>query len=106
MNKLRGRGEGKVALILEEVFKNQIVGAINTYIRVINESNKLNEVGIGKINNEWYSYLEEGGDTFVAILNIDGNEEKFQFKKSEWKTLNANPLANPQLLQLRKKIGI
>jgi hypothetical protein len=95
----------KVAIVLQEVFKGQIIGAINTYIRVVNESDKLNEVGNGRINNEWYSYLEEEGDTFVAILNIDGKEEKFHFKKSEWKTLNVNPLANPQLVQLRKKIG-
>lgn len=93
----------RVKLILEEVFKNKIIGAVNTYIRVINESDKLNEVGNGKINNEWYSYLEDDGDTFVVILNIGGNEEKFRFKKEEWKTLDVNPLINPQLLQLRKR---
>jgi hypothetical protein len=95
-----------MGLILEEVYKNQIVGAINTYIRVINESDIYNEVGINKINNEWYSYLEDNGDTFVAILIIDGKEEKFRFKKHEWRTLNVNPLANPQLLQLKKRMGI
>lgn len=97
------RGNGFMNKILDKVYKNQIVGTINTYIRMINESDKLNENGLGIIENEWYSYLEEDGKTFVAVLKINCQEEKFHFKEGEWKELNVNMFANEQLKKLQRR---
>lgn len=94
-----------MSISLEEIFKNQIVGTINTYIRMINVSERVNNKGPGIIDNEWHSYLEEGGDTFVAILKINNIEEKFYFKEWEWKDLNINMFANEQLKDLQKRFS-
>ncbi|PGZ90951.1 hypothetical protein [Bacillus sp. AFS029533] len=93
-----------MSFISGKIYKNQIVGTINTYIRMINESDKINESGIGIIDNEWYSYLEDGGKTFVAVLIINGKEEKFYFKEKEWKSLDLNMFENKQLQNLQKRI--
>lgn len=92
-----------MSISLDEIYKNQIVGAINTYIRMINESDKLNINGLGIIDNEWHSYLEENGNTFVAILKIKNKEEKLYFKKWEWKGININMFSNEQLQSLLKR---
>lgn len=94
-----------MSISLDEVYKNQIVGTINTYIRMINESDKMNKNGLGIIDNEWYSYLEEDEKTFVAILKIMDNEEKFYFKEWEWKGLNINMFANEQLQRLQRRFN-
>lgn len=94
-----------MSISLEEIFKNQIVGTINTYIRMINDSERMNKKGLGIIDNKWHSYLEEGGDTFVAILKINNIEEKFFFKEWEWKDLNINMFANEQLQDLQKRFS-
>lgn len=90
---------------LEEIYKNQIVGTINTYIRMINDAARVNKKGINIIDNEWHSYLEEGGDTFVAILKINHIEEKFIFKEWEWKHLNINMFVNEQLQELHRRFS-
>ncbi|MEK4382284.1 hypothetical protein NSS70_10555 [Aeribacillus sp. FSL K6-2848] len=84
----------------EEHFRREVIGAINTYIRMINESDKWDPVGLGIIDNVWNSHLEDNGDTFVATLNIKGNKEKIYFKKDDWKSFNANMMANQQLQNL------
>lgn len=91
--------------IPDVIFKNQIVGTINTYIRMINNTKKTNNENINIIDNEWHSYLEEEGETFVAILKIYDKEEKLFFKKCEWKDLNKNMFANKQLQNLQKRFS-
>ncbi|HDR6244294.1 MULTISPECIES: hypothetical protein [Bacillus cereus group] len=94
-----------MSISLDEVFKNQIIGAINTYIRMINDLAMENKEELEIIDNEWYSYLEEDGETFVAILKIYNIEEKFYFKEWEWKRLNINMFANEQLQDLQKRFS-
>lgn len=90
-------------LILEEAYKNTVVGAINTYIRIINEADKMNEMGLNIIDNEWYSYTRDDGKTFVAILKINGQEEEIIFTEKEWRSLNNNMFASKQLQNLQMR---
>jgi hypothetical protein len=92
-----------MSISFDEICKNQIVGTINTYIRMINESDIMNKSGLGIIDNEWQSYLDEDGNTFVAILKIKNKEEKLYFKEWEWKGLNINMFANEQLQHLQRR---
>jgi hypothetical protein len=94
-----------MSISFDEIYKNQIVGTINTYIRMINESDIMNKNGLGIIDNEWQSYLEEDGNTFVAILKIKNKEEKLYFKEWEWKGLNINMFANEQLQLLQRRFN-
>ena len=94
-----------MSISLDEMYKNQIVGAINTYIRMINQSDKFNQNGRGIIDNEWHSYVEGGGNTFVAILKIRNQEEKLYFKEWEWKGLNINMFVNEQLQHLQRRFN-
>jgi hypothetical protein len=93
-----------MSISVEKIYKNQIVGAINTYIRLINETVSTNKNIIGIIDNEWHSYLDGEGETFVAILKINNKEEKLYFEKCEWKGLDINMFANEKLQELQKRL--
>ncbi|MBG9716493.1 hypothetical protein [Bacillus cereus] len=88
---------------LEKHFKRQVFGAVNSYIRIINEYEEENKQGKGVIKNEWKCHLEDDGNTFVATLIIEGKEEKIYFQKNEWKSIHVNMLANVQLQALLKR---
>ncbi|KRE48403.1 hypothetical protein [Paenibacillus sp. Soil724D2] len=75
---------------LEEYYKKNFIGLINTYIRMVNESDKYDYIGKGIINNEWKSQIKDNGDTFVAILTVNGREKYLNFEEYEWKTKNPN----------------
>lgn len=89
-------------MMTEQVFKERMVGAINTCIRIINESDKWDNVGKGIIENEWQSYILEEDNTFVAILTILSNKQVIQFKHYEWFGVEVNVHANYKLNALLK----
>lgn len=86
-----------------KIFKNQLVGAINSYIRTINESDKWNPEGLAIIGNEWQSTISQNGTTFIATLKINGKEENIIFQKEEWQSYKINIFANKQLRDLLKR---
>jgi hypothetical protein len=89
-------------MMTEQVFKDRMVGAINTCIRIINESDKWDSVGKGIIKNEWHSYINEKDNTFVAILTILRNKQTIEFKPDEWFGIDLNIHANEKLNALLK----
>jgi hypothetical protein len=93
---------GGMSMVTEQVFKDRMVGAINTCIRIINEFDKWDSVGKGIIENEWQSYIIEKDKTFVAILTILGSKQAIQFKQHEWFGVEVNIHANDQLNALLK----
>ncbi|MEW4290654.1 hypothetical protein [Rossellomorea marisflavi] len=90
-------------MITEQVFKERMVGTINTCIRMINESDKWDIVGRGIIENEWQSFIIEKNNTFVAILTILSNKQAIHFKQHEWSGFEVNTHANGKLNDLLKK---
>jgi hypothetical protein len=94
------KGEGVSNLITEQVFKDHIIATINSYIRMINESDKSDVIGKGVINNYWVSYIEDLDNTFVAVLTINGKREEFRFIKEEWFGFNINMFENKKLQNL------
>ncbi|NUH86250.1 hypothetical protein HUN92_21630 [Bacillus firmus] len=90
-------------MITEAIFKERIVGAINTCIRMINESDKWDLEGKGIIENEWHSYQIKNDHTFVAVLTILGQKQTILFKKEEWIGFDVNVAANVKLQELLTK---
>ncbi|MDQ0230928.1 hypothetical protein [Metabacillus malikii] len=89
-------------MIKEKVFIDRLVGAINTCIRLINESDKSDVVGKGIIDNEWQSYINKNDDSFVAILTILNKKQAVEFKVHEWLRVDVNIHANDKLNALIK----
>lgn len=89
-------------MITEQVFIDRMVGAINTCIRIINESDKWDSVGKGIIENEWQSYIIEKNNTFVAILTISSKKLAIQFEQQEWLGVEVNIHVNEKLNALVK----
>ena len=89
-------------VVTEQVFKERMIGAINTCIRIINESDNWDSVGKGIIENEWQSYILKEDNTFIAILTILNNKQVIQFKHHEWFGVEVNIHANDKLNDLLK----
>lgn len=90
----------------EHVFKERMIGAINTCIRIINESDKWDSVGKGIIENEWQSYIIKEDSSFVVILTILGNKQAIQFRQHEWCGFEVNIHANDKLNALLKNYSL
>jgi hypothetical protein len=88
---------------IETHYKNEVIGAINTFIQMINQADKWNPKGKGIIENNWHYCLQDN-NTFLAKLKINGNDEVLSFKKSEWKNLSANMLGNSKLKELYERL--
>jgi hypothetical protein len=88
---------------LEIHYKNEVIGAVNTFIQMINQADKWNPRGKGIIENHWYYYLQDN-NTFLVKLKINGVDEVLSFKKSEWKNLSANMLGNSKLKVLYERL--
>lgn len=84
---------------LETHYKNEVIGAINTFIQMINQTDKWNPIGKGIIENEWH-YRIQNNNTFIAKLSINGVDEILSFQRSEWRNLSVNMLGNPKLSEL------
>ncbi len=90
----------------QEHYKKQLIAAINSYIRLINNNCQYHEHPIRVLHDEWVSYFEDNGDTFVAILTtVKGEKEKIKFHKAEWKSINVNILTNGKLKKLLNKFS-
>ncbi|KKD40886.1 hypothetical protein MHB66_18680 [Bacillus sp. FSL L8-0167] len=89
----------------EEIFKDRIIGAINTCIRLINESDQWDIVGKGIIKNEWKSYVMDNEGTFVAELYILNNKKTLYFEKKEWFGAAVNIHDNKKLNELISVYG-
>lgn len=89
-------------MLTDEHFKNRIIGAINSYIRLINSSVK-NESNGEIISSQWKSHLEDEKNTFVATLKVNGKEELLYFSYDEWKAIDVDVLQNIKLKNLRNK---
>lgn len=89
-------------MLTDEHFKNRIIGAINSYIRLINSSVK-NESNDEIISSQWKSHLEDEKNTFVATLKVNGKEELLYFSYDEWKAIDVDVLQNIKLKNLRNK---
>jgi hypothetical protein len=85
---------------LEVHYMNEVIGAINTYIYMINKADKWEPEGKKIINNKWFFRLEDNRQTFVAKLTIKGVAECISFKDQEWRSLTANMLGNFKLKEL------
>lgn len=85
-----------------QIFKQRMVGAINTCIRMINESGKYDSVGKGIIANEWKSFISEEDNSFIAFLTILNKEKVIKFKHCEWLGYEVNVHDNVQLNELLK----
>ncbi|MDF9611874.1 hypothetical protein P5763_07280 [Bacillus cereus] len=85
-----------------QIFKQRMVGAINTCIRMINESDKWDSEGKGIIANEWQSFISEEDNSFIAFLTILNKEKAIKFKHCEWFGYEVNVHANAQLNELLK----
>ena len=85
-----------------EIFKSAVIGAVNTYIRLINESDKYDEVGKGIIDNTWRSTITTDG-CFHIHLTINGNEETITLLNGEWNDLSVNHLAIEKLQRLAER---
>lgn len=89
-------------MLTDEHFKKRIVGAINSYIRLINSSEK-NGTDYEIISSQWKSHLEDDKNTFVATLKVNGKEELLYFSYDEWKSINVDILQNAKLKNLTKR---
>ena len=87
----------------EELFVDTVRGAVDTYIRMINESEKNDIIGKGIIKPEWYYYIDTENEDFVILLEIRGLQKEIKLKKVEWKSYSSNMLGNVQLQQLAKR---
>ncbi|MNJ48941.1 hypothetical protein D3C77_441510 [compost metagenome] len=79
-----------------EHYKKAVVGAVNSYIRMIN--------GDGKelIDNTWRSTVTDDG-TFHIHLIVQGREETITLQKDEWIGLDNNLLGNSKLKELANR---
>ncbi|MEB8638211.1 hypothetical protein P4H32_31740 [Bacillus cereus] len=89
-------------MLTDEHFKKRIIGAINSYIRLINSSVK-NESNDVIISSQWKSHLEDEKNTFVATLKVNGKEEMFYFYYDEWKTIDVDVFQNNKLKNLMNR---
>lgn len=92
----------RLILLTDEHFKKRIIGAINSYIRLINSSVK-NESNDEIISSQWKSHLEDEKNTFVATLKVNGKEELLYFSYDEWKTIDVDVLQNIKLKNLMNR---
>ncbi|RBP04489.1 hypothetical protein [Rossellomorea aquimaris] len=88
---------------IETHYKNEVIGAVNTFIQMINQSDKWNPKGKGIIRNNWH-YSIQSNNTFLAKLRINGFDEVLLFNKTEWNNLNANMLGNSKLKELYERL--
>ncbi|WMT41745.1 hypothetical protein RE628_04445 [Paenibacillus sp. D2_2] len=89
-------------MLTDEHFKKRIIGAINSYIRLINSSVK-SDSNDEIISSQWKSHLEDEKNTFVATLKVNGKEELLYFSYDEWKTYDVDVLKNNKLKNLMKR---
>jgi len=88
--------------VTPEIFKSAVVGAVNTYIRLINESDKYDVVGKGIIDNTWSSKITSDG-CFHIYLKVNGNEEVITLLNGEWNDISVNHLAIEKLQKLLER---
>lgn len=84
-------------------WKNEVIGAINTFIQMINQADKYNPEGKGIIDNNWKYHIQDN-HTFLAEIKINGRNEILSFEKSEWWNLRANMLGNLKLKELYERL--
>ncbi|MRX72777.1 hypothetical protein GJU40_11535 [Bacillus lacus] len=84
-------------------YKNEVIGAVNTFIQMINQADKYNPEGKGIIDNNWHYCLQDN-HTFLVKLKINGINEVVSFEKLEWKNLSANMLVNIKLKELHERL--
>ncbi|WP_121604898.1 hypothetical protein [Virgibacillus sp. Bac332] len=89
---------------LETHYKNEVIGAVNTFIQMINQADKWNPEGKKIIENNWHYRLQDN-NTFLAKLKINGADEVLSFQKSEWKNLSVNMLGNYKLKELYLRLS-
>lgn len=92
-------------MITEHIFVERMVGAINTCIRIINESDILDVKGKGIIENQWHSYIIQNENTFVAILTIRNKKKIIQFEHHEWFGFDINIHANEKINALLNELS-
>ncbi|MDT9025099.1 hypothetical protein [Rossellomorea yichunensis] len=80
-------------------------GAVDSYIRMINEAERDNLIGKAIIKPEWYYYIDPDNDDFVILLVVRGVQEKVTLKKGEWKSYQTNMLGNEKLMQLANRLS-
>ncbi|KQL27508.1 hypothetical protein [Cytobacillus solani] len=78
-------------------------GAVDSYIRMINEAEKDDINGKGIIKPEWYYYIDPSNEDFVILLEVRGFQEEITLKKSEWKSYQSNMLGNEKIKQLANR---
>lgn len=88
-------------MLNSEHFTKRMIGAINSYIRLINSTaNVESEVRVSK---EWRFHFENSEKTFVATIKVYGIEERLYFELYEWKSLDHDILKNEKLRNLLKR---
>jgi hypothetical protein len=93
----------EIMVDLEVHFKNEVIGAINTYINMINQVDKWEPEGKKIINKKWVYKIIDNNQTFVAKLTINGTDKIISFIGNEWRSFTSNMLGNPKLKELYDK---
>ncbi|HDR4706342.1 TPA: hypothetical protein QCQ87_001312 [Bacillus paranthracis] len=86
---------------MRNYYLNEAIGAVNTYVKIINDHAL--EDGDGKeiINKVWHYNIED--EAFIVILICYGKPKKIFFNKREWNHPEANMLANSKLERLMEQ---
>lgn len=87
---------------MEDFYLKEALGAVRTYVKMINDQSAEDGNGEKIIDNTWYYYIED--DELVVTLIIYGEKRVISFSKEEWKGPEANMLGNSKLENLHKEL--
>lgn len=86
----------------KEFYTKETVGAIKTYLKIINEeSEEIN--GSKPIDNNWY-YGIDGENNFQVTIKVNDIERRIIFEEKEWFSNNVNMLGNEKLEKLQSEL--
>ncbi|MDG5789615.1 hypothetical protein QA612_19335 [Evansella sp. AB-P1] len=86
---------------MDDIYLKEAIGAINTYILMINDHTQT-LCGKKIIENKWYFYIKE--NTLITTLIVYEQEKEIKFFEIEWKGTKANMLGNPKLEDLLNEL--
>lgn len=87
-----------------EHYKKSVVGAVNSYIRMINESDKYDVVGKGIIDTTWRSTITSDG-CFHIHLKVNGHDDTITLTSEEWNSPSANHMGNAKLKEFAERFS-
>lgn len=89
---------------MSNLYEDFLVGAINTYIRIINETNALNGEEEQLIEDRYEYLVHPSTNNFHLFLVVERKQRELVFSEEEWDGPGKNALANSKLKQLHDEL--